>query len=486
MTSQRTLHARSLTCRNDEGAGDAPGKRAAGTAPPGPKGAPLVGVALQLRGDPLKLITSVVTEYGDVVQLPLLNIPLTPMEPKRRVYLVSRPDLVKHICVTHKKKYRTHQQLVDKLAQTLDLRAGELLTSVGDEWAARKTLLQPSFNEKAVAGLTDNIVGCTSAMVARWRQRPDGGVVDLVYETTRFVTELFALLFAGVELSGRHAHLGECWEHMLDGWTRRMSSPLPLLHRLPTRKNRRFRAALLSVETALREIIRSRRDSGKGQGDLLSAWMHAPCAKDASAMNDKSLLDQLMLLLLAGRRNVANALAWSFHLLALHPAQAQRLHREIESNLGERPLNAASLQALPYAGLIQKETLRLYPTAWLIARTCLEDDTVGGYTIARGATVFMSPYTIHRDPRYWSDPERFHPERFADTKRIDAEAYLPFGKGPRTCIGNFMTEYIMQIALVMLSRKFVFAPQPGHKVRIKATSSLHPDGFLPIVLHHRN
>jgi cytochrome P450 len=453
--------------------------------PPGPKGVPLFGVALQLRRDPLTLLASVAQEYGDVVQLPLLSIPLTPMEPKHRLYMVNRPDLVRHICITHKRKYRTHQQLVDKLRLTLDLQAGELLTSVGHEWAQRKAQLQPSFTERAVASLMDNVVRCTSVWLEHLSRLSGASAMDFSAETTNFITGLFALLFAGIDFNGKDAHLRECWECMLDGWARSMAAPLPLLLRLPSRTNRRFRAAVRTIETALRETIGARRDGGHCGGDLLTAWVHAPCAHGAEGMNDKSLRDQLALLLLAGRRNVANALTWSCYLLARHPAVAQRLYRESADKLGEEALTPHGLRAIPYARMVQKETLRLYPTAWLIARTCLEDDDVGGYTIPQGATVFMSPYAIHRDPRYWSDPERFDPERFANEKQIDPESYLPFGKGPRTCIGNFLTEFIMQVVLVMLCQRFFFQLEPGHSVRIKATSSLHPDGGMQLILRKR-
>jgi cytochrome P450 len=142
---------------------------------------------------------------------------------------------------------------------------------------------------------------------------------------------------------------------------------------------------------------------------------------------------------------------------------------------------------MPYVAAVQKEVLRLYPTAWLIARYCLEDDSLGGYRIPQGATIFISPYAMHRNPAFWTQPETFDPDRFLGEagKQITPDMYLPFGVGPRTCVGNALTEQIMRIAIAMLSRRFRFEPVPNRQVRIKAASSLSPRGGLPMVLRKR-
>ncbi len=454
--------------------------------PPGPKGLPLLGVALQLRRDPLRLLRSVVEEYGDFVQLPLLGISLTPMEPRRRLYLLNHPASVRHVCVSSKDKYRPHEQLVRKLRRTLRLREGELLTSAGAAWSERKASLQPAFTEKGLARVADKVSRSLGALAARWSELPDGGSIDVDVEMTRFVTHLFASLFVGLELDGADAPLAAAWERTLNGLSRRMAAPLPALLELRRREACEFDDALKNVEQRLRELIRARRERTSCPGDLLATWMQGAAARGGAALGDRDHRDQMMLLLLAGRKNVSNALSWSCHLLGTHPAVAERLAEEAEAKLGDGAPTPDDLDAMPYVRMVQRETLRLYPTAWLIARSCLEDDVVGGYWIPRGATVFMSPYSIHRHPSFWADPESFQPERFAADRHLTPEAYLPFGKGPRTCIGSFLTELIMQAALVTLARRFVFAPRPGHTVRIKATSSLHPEGGLPMVLRRRS
>jgi enediyne biosynthesis protein E7 len=165
------------------------------------------------------------------------------------------------------------------------------------------------------------------------------------------------------------------------------------------------------------------------------------------------------------------------HLLSGNPMAAERAGTEGES----------ALCGGPYTAAVQKEVLRLYPTAWLIARYCLEDDQLGCYQIPRGATIFISPYAMHRNPAYWPDAESFDPGRFLDErqKQITPDMYLPFGVGVRTCIGNSVTELIMRITLAIVFARFRLELPSGYKVRVKAASSLYPEGGLPMILRKR-
>jgi cytochrome P450 len=452
--------------------------------PPGPRGWPLVGVALQFRRDPLALLLNAVREYGDVVQLPLLRLPLTPLEPKNRLYIVNEPALVRHICLTNREKYRTHQQLVDKLKLVLDLDRGELLTSVGEEWTQRKTTLQPAFS-----GLTSSevILRSVSAMLNRWEQFADGTTIDVDSEMTGMVTYLFASLFVGLDLVCEDRALAPDWSGMLAGFSRRMATPLKLLLHAPTGANREFHRCLGAVEKRLYATIADHKRCPRRYNDLLSAWLETSAAKGAGEASDKSIRDQVMLLLLAGRKNVSNALVWACHLLSMHPEAAERISSEAAVAPCHQPISPDDWKRAPFVAAVQKEVLRLYPTAWLIARRCLEDDNLGGYRIPRGATIFISPYAMHRNPKLWTDPEKFQPERFLDEsgRRITPDMYLPFGVGPRTCIGNSLTEVIMRITIALIMQRFKFEPVPGHSVRIKAASSLSPYGGLPLVLRKR-
>jgi cytochrome P450 len=446
---------------------------------PGPRGLPLVGVALQFRRDPLRLLMRAAAEYGDVVQLPLFKLPLTPLEPRHRVYIVNEPGLARQICLTKRHQYRTHSQLVGKLKLVLQLDDGELLTSTGEAWAQRKAALQPAFNACAEWG--DPVVRSVTFMAARWSMLPDGAEVDIDREMTTLVTHLFARMFAGLDLDGANKGLAPHWHSMLNGFSRRMATPFRFLLRLPTRANRDFQIASACVEPSLAAVIRDHRQQvSHGFGDMLSAWLRASHTRGIE-LSDKSIRDQLVLLLLAGRKNVSNALTWAFHLLGEHHEISTTAAAEVQARGG------SDWKQLSYVAAVQKEVLRLYPTAWLIARQSLAEDEVGGYRIPAGATIFMSPYVIHRRPDLWPDPERFDPKRFlGDAGRpIATDAYLPFGVGSRTCIGNSLTELIMRVAIAVLNARFEFRNAPGHKAEIHATSSLYPRGGMPMLISKR-
>jgi cytochrome P450 len=451
---------------------------------PGPRGWPLVGVAPQFRRDPLRLLMRAAAEYGDVVQLPLFKLPLTPLEPRHRVYVVNNPGLTRQICLTNRHRYRTHSQLVGKLKLVLQLDDGELLTSTGEAWTQRKATLQPAFNACAEWG--DSVVRSVISMADRWSTLPDGAEVDIDREMTMLVTHLFARLFAGLDLDGADEGLAPHWHAMLNGFSRRMATPFRFLLRLPTRANRDFHIASGRVEPSLSAAIRDHRHHPRGCADMLSAWLQTSHMRGID-LSDKSVRDQLVLLLLAGRKNVSNALTWAFHLLGAHPKIAATAAAEVQGAGGRHDPSPGDWKRLPYVAAVQKEVLRLYPTAWLIARQSLEEDTVGGYRIPSGATVFMSPYVIHRRPDLWPDPERFDPERFLEDRgpRIATDAYLPFGIGSRTCIGNSLTELIMRVAIATLTARFEFHKAPGHKAEIHATSSLYPRGGMPMLIGKR-
>jgi len=310
--------------------------------------------------------------------------------------------------------------------------------------------------------------------------------IDIDEEMTRLVTNVFASLFLSLDLEREDRALAPHWCSMLAGFSRRMAAPLKILLRIPSRANREFYRHRGTVEDRLSTVIADHQQCPHRFGDLLSAWIESSASRGACPASAKSIHDQMMLLVLAGRKNVSNALVWACHLLAANPGVAGRVSSEADAHSGTHA-SQDSWNRMPYVAAVQKEVLRLYPTAWLIARYCLEDDSLGGYRIPQGATIFISPYAMHRNPAFWTQPETFDPDRFLGEagKQITPDMYLPFGVGPRTCVGNALTEQIMRIAIAMLSRRFRFEPVPNRQVRIKAASSLSPRGGLPMVLRKR-
>jgi cytochrome P450 len=223
-------------------------------------------------------------------------------------------------------------------------------------------------------------------------------------------------------------------------------------------------------------IIDERRRSGHDVGDLLSLLMSAKDEDTREQMTDRQLRDEVMTIVLAGHETTANALTWALYLLSKHPAAAQRLRREVEEVLGGRVPSIEDLPRLAYTRMVIEETLRLYPPAWVLERQAIASDVIGGYRVRPKTIVAVAPYSLHRHPRYWPDPEDFDPERFAPERAAERPkyAYLPFGAGPRLCIGNGFAMMEAQIILAMVMGDCALQVVPDFQVELVPSITLRP------------
>jgi cytochrome P450 len=294
------------------------------------------------------------------------------------------------------------------------------------------------------------IVDLARRRAAAW---PDGSTQDVLAEmadlTLRIVSAaLFSLDATGARPSDERVIASV---HTFAGslnWAVRRAFPLPRW--LPTAANRRARAAIAGLDGLVYDMIAARRRDGGDHSDLLSMLVGAVDAEGGPGLSDVEIRDELMTVFYAGHETSAAVLTWAFYLLDRHPAVADAVRAESASVLGGRSVTMADLPRLPLLGRVVKETLRLYPPAWLFDRSPLADVTLGGHEVPRGATILLSPWVVHRDPRWWEAPADFRPERFAeDGEAAHAERgrYLPFGDGPRLCIGNRFAE--AEISLVL-------------------------------------
>ena len=242
--------------------------------------------------------------------------------------------------------------------------------------------------------------------------------------------------------------------------------------RFPSPGNRRYRRAVLDLERLVYRIIGERRASGDDGNDLLGMLL---AARDeaGSGMTDRQLRDEVMTLLLAGHDTTALALTWAWVLLAQHPQAEAKLHAEVDAVLGGRPPTAADTFQLSYVEHVVTETLRLYPTAWVIGREAVRDTEIGGQPVAKGSTILISPWVLHRDPRFFDQPAEFRPERWADglVQRLPRGAYLPFGAGQRVCIGSAFAQLEAMLLLATIAQRF----------KLELTDRTGPVEPLPVV-----
>ena len=343
----------------------------------------------------------------------------------------NHPDLVEEVLVTQHRKFIKHYRL-RKTGRTL---GQGLVTSEGELWRSQRKLAQPAFHRERINRYAQFMVDYTERMLASWAS---GQVRDVQADMMNLTLEIVAKTLFDAEIGGESADASAAMETLERGFIARTGHLLAPPIWLPTPLNVRLVRAIRRLERIILSIIAERRKSGEDRGDLLSMLLHAQDEDSGRRMSDQLLRDEVMTLFMAGHETTANTLAWAWLLLARHPEVEARLHAELDEVLGGRPPTVADLPRLVYTERVVTETLRVYPTVWTLGREATEPVELGGYRIPAGMTIFMPQWVIHRDARWYDDPEVFRPDRWADglMQRIPRYAYFPFGGGPRICIGN--------------------------------------------------
>jgi cytochrome P450 len=298
---------------------------------------------------------------------------------------------------------------------------------------------------------------------------------------------VIGLTMMGAELSGDATKVGRALTTALEVTNDRFRS-LSYLPWLPTPQNIRFNRAMRVLDGLVATIIRGRRERAGGLDDLLAMFMEAEDADTGERMTDKQLRDEVMTTLLAGHETTSNALAWTFHLLAQNPEAAERVRSEAEAAFGGGVPSFDSLRALRFSRWTIMEAMRLYPPVWLFARTSTGDLTLPtGWRTRAGDNILICPYTLHRDPRHWPEPERFDPERFSEARSAGRHrmAYVPFSQGPRQCIGNEFALMEATIILAMACRDWRLGFARSRLPEPEPSITLRPKNGLPMMLIRR-
>lgn len=426
---------------------------------PAPPGDRWLGHLRPFRRDVLALLQSATRDHGDVVRFRIG--PLT-------VHLVNHPDHVTRVLQTRAKHY---DKATRSTAAIAAIAGTSLLTTNGSAWETRRRLMQPVFHRQRVGGLADVMTGVTARRLANWQP---GATVDVASVMMRLAFEIAGTAILGVDVSEAagplEADVALLLRHVYTRWGRLV--PMPSW--VPTRANRRFDAALARVDAVVTEIVQRHRARPDEAPPLLSLLMDAEDPETGAPFTDARLRDEVITMLLAGHETTASALAWTLARLSQHPEIESRVRAEVDEALGQRTPTLADMTALRYTTQVLQESLRLAPPIWAIERRAIDDDTIAGYAIPAGSSVIVSPYVLHRHPGFWVDPERFDPDRFAVSTTPDA--YLPFGAGPRYCIG---AEFAMLEARVVLTMVL-----QGWRLDACQGQALVPDAALTLRLRH--
>jgi cytochrome P450 len=396
---------------------------------------------------------------------------------------VSHPDYIKHVLQDNHRNYGKNTFAY----QTLQLTLGKgLVTSDGDFWLRQRRLAQPAFHRQRIEGFATMMTQATLDMLDRWATYTDSDHgFDLAQELTRLTLRIAGETLFHIDLTDDADDVGRALSLGLAETTARLSRPLSLPLAIPTPNNRRFLTARRALDSVVYDIIAERRRTQADTGDLLSMLMLAEDEETGERMTAQQLRDEVMTMMLAGHETTANALIWTWYLLAQHPGVEAKLAAELDAVLAGRAPVIADLPNLSYTLKVVQESMRLYPPLYSFSRSATQDDEIGGYSIPAGATVSMSPYAMHRHPDYWDDPERFDPERFrAEAVSVRHRfVYIPFAAGPRQCIGSTFALTEVQLVLATVAQHYRLRLVPDHPVEPIAAITLRPRNGVRVTLH---
>jgi len=429
--------------------------------------AQLVNTLHRLQDDPLAFVSRMAREPGDIVHYRLW---------RQDVFLAKHPDLIRDVLVTNQHDYAKGAGL-----QWAKRFLGEgLLTSEGEVHTRQRRLSQPAFHRQRIGSYAAVMADYAARSSERLRE---GALFDMHAEMMALTLAVAAKTMCDADVGSESAEIGEALTDVISVFPRFVLPFAGLLHRLPLPATRRFERARARLDEVVYRMIEDRRRSGEDRGDLLSMLLMARDEEnDGGRMSDTQLRDEVMTLFLAGHETTANALSWTWYLLAQNPEAEARLHEEIDTVLGGRHPVFEDLPRLRYAEMVLAESMRLYPPAWGLGRRSLRDQVLGGIAIPVDSLVLMSSYLVQRDPRFFPEPLRFDPTRFTPEGKASRPkfAYFPFGGGARQCIGEPFAWMEGVLILSTLAQRWRFRVDPRARIEPQALITLRPRRGMPM------
>jgi cytochrome P450 len=448
--------------------------------PPGPLGKWPQGVLKQFQDQPLETMMAMFRKYGDAIRFrAALNF---------YGYLFFHPDHYQHILQDNNRNYTKMPH--PSLSLLRPVIGNGLLTSDGDFWRRQRRLAAPAFHRKRIAAFATTMTAATDVMLQNWHTLAKGGrPLDINAAMMHLTLEIVGKTLFSIDLTREADTVGEAFSVVNEEIAHLTSIPFAdiglKIPFLPTTRRINKNTAVLTK--IVHGIIQERRQSGLETEDLLGMLMAARDEDSGEGMSDQQLHDEVMTIMLAGHETTAVALAWTFYLLSEHPAVRAELEAEVDGVLNGRLPTMDDMPNLPYTTMVLEESMRLYPPAYAIARWGNEEDEVGGYYVPKNAVITTSPYVTHRHPEFWDDPERFDPQRFTPERKAERPryAYLPFGGGPRICIGNSFAMTEATLLLASIVQRYRLSLVPGTRVELEPLITLRPKGHLMMTLTPR-
>jgi cytochrome P450 len=451
----------------------APGQRSAGRFPPGPKQSLRTRLVYWPGRDPLAFFTNLVRTYGDVVHVRMGG---------EQIFLLSDPRHIRDVLVTHQRSFVKGRGL----ERAKRLLGNGLLTSEGAVHLRQRRLIQPAFHRDRIASYAAVMTDYANRVRTSWT---DGADIDVAQEMMRLTLAIVGKTLFDTDVEARARDVGAAMTAVMESFWTLMLPFADLIERLPIPRLRRTRAARAELDAIVYRMIAERRRSPGDRGDLLSMLLEAQDEEEtggeradglstapapARGMTDQQVRDEALTIFLAGHETTANALTWTWYLLSETPDVETRLHEEIDRVLGGRLPTVADIASLPFVEQVVTESMRLYPPAWIIGRRAIEAYPLDEYLLPVRSLVLISPYIVQRDARHFPEPDRFLPDRWTPELKaaLPPFAYMPFGGGPRRCIGDSFAWMELVLVLSTIAQRWRLRLVPGHPVIPQASITL--------------
>ena len=442
------------------------------TYPPGPPRSLRTLVIYGPGRDPIAFFSNLARTYGDVSHVHMAG---------EHLFLLNHPNLIRDVLVTNQRNFLKGRGL-ERARRFL---GQGLLTSEGAEHLRQRRLMQPTFHRDRISSYASVMTDYADRVQRRWH---DGSTIDAAQEMNRLTLLIVGKTLFDADVESHAKNVGTALTAVMGSFWMTMLPFFDVMEHLPLPAFRRSRKARAELDAIIYGMIEERRKNPSDRGDLLSMLLLAQDEEAGGAgMTDQQVRDEAMTIFLAGHETTANALAWTWYLLSGAPDVEARLHEEVDRVLGGRLPTLADIPSLPYVEQVVTESMRLYPPAWIIGRRAIEEFTVREYTVPARSVVVMSPYVLQRDERFFTEPERFHPERW--TREFKASllpfAYFPFGGGARRCIGESFAWMELILVMSTLAQRWRMRLVPGYPVAPQPVVTLRIKNGLKMTLEAR-
>lgn len=435
--------------------------------PPGPAAGTLTRAQtlVGFLGDPLEFVKGRFDRYGDIYYVP---------NKAGGFYVMKHPDHIHAVLVTHAAKMRKEHQAFELLSKVV----GEgLLTTDGDVWRRQRRMVQPAFAQARLATYATTMVDESMRTVSQWRA---GETLDVSRAMMELTLRVVCRTLFSHDVTSETDDVSRAMTVLQDSVSRAELIP----EWVPTPHRRRFRASIEAIDRIVYAMIAERKSTmrTREKNDLLQALVSAVDEESGAGLSEREVRDQLVTFFLAGHETTSHALTWTWYLLSQNPEARAKLFAEVDA-LGRPPTFD---DPLPYTEQVIKESMRMYPPVYLLARRSAEEVEIGGYTIPAGTEIVLWIYMTHHDPRWFPDPLSFEPERFENEQKLPKGAYVPFGAGPRVCIGKSFAMMEARLLLATIAQKFRLELAPGHRVAMKPRVTLNPKFGMRMTAHARS